>query len=89
MDYLKEGIGLRALAQRNPLVEFQREGYDMFMAMLDAVREDSLSALFNADVTPKAAAPVASAVPPLRVAEFCFGPAGAADAEGRGVVANR
>ncbi len=63
MDYLKEGIGLRALAQRDPLVEFQREGYDAFMAMLDAVREDSLSALFNADVMPEAqaAAPGAAA----------------------------
>jgi len=36
MDYLKEGIGLRAMAQRDPLVEYQREGYDMFTAMLEA-----------------------------------------------------
>ena len=35
MDYLKEGIGLRAMAQRDPLVEYQREGYDMFIGMLD------------------------------------------------------
>ena len=38
MDYLKEGIGLRAMAQRDPLVEYQREGYDMFTGMLDALR---------------------------------------------------
>ena len=37
MDYLKEGIGLRAMAQRDPLVEYQREGYDMFTGMLDGV----------------------------------------------------
>ena len=35
MDYLKEGIGLRAHAQRDPVVEYQREGYDMFVGMLD------------------------------------------------------
>ena len=39
MDYLKEGIGLRAMAQRDPLVEYQREGYDMFMAMLEGLKE--------------------------------------------------
>ncbi|MBN8882511.1 MAG: preprotein translocase subunit SecA, partial [Salana multivorans] len=40
MDYLKEGIGLRAMAQRDPLVEYQREGFLMFNAMNDAVREE-------------------------------------------------
>ena len=38
MDYLQEGIGLRAMAQRDPLVEYQREGFDMFEAMMDASR---------------------------------------------------
>ncbi len=42
MDYLKEGIGLRAMAQRDPLVEYQREGYDMFVAMLDGLKEESV-----------------------------------------------
>lgn len=50
MDYLKEGIGLRAMAQRDPLVEYQREGYDMFMAMLDGVKEESVGFLFNLSV---------------------------------------
>ncbi|OFJ51461.1 preprotein translocase subunit SecA, partial [Mycolicibacterium grossiae] len=50
MDYLKEGIGLRAMAQRDPLVEYQREGYDMFMAMLDGLKEESVGLLFNAQV---------------------------------------
>ena len=36
MDYLQEGIGLRAMAQRDPLVEYQREGFDLFAAMMDA-----------------------------------------------------
>ncbi|MDI3314841.1 MAG: preprotein translocase subunit SecA [Mycobacterium sp.] len=60
MDYLKEGIGLRAMAQRDPLVEYQREGYDMFMAMLDGLKEESVGFLFNVAVeampAPQAAA---------------------------------
>ena len=50
MDYLQEGIGLRAMAQRDPLVEYQREGFDMFNAMLDAIKEESVSFLFNVEV---------------------------------------
>jgi preprotein translocase subunit SecA len=50
MDYLKEGIGLRAMAQRDPLVEYQREGYDMFIGMLDALKEESVGFLFNVQV---------------------------------------
>jgi preprotein translocase subunit SecA len=47
MDYLREGIGLRAMAQRDPLVEYQREGFDMFNAMMDGIREESVGNLFN------------------------------------------
>jgi preprotein translocase subunit SecA len=47
MDYLREGIGLRAMAQRDPLVEYQREGYDMFNAMMDGIKEESVGNLFN------------------------------------------
>ncbi|MDQ6656780.1 MAG: preprotein translocase subunit SecA, partial [Actinomycetota bacterium] len=50
MDYLKEGIGLRAMAQRDPLVEYQREGFDMFSAMLDSLREESVGFLYNLQV---------------------------------------
>ena len=50
MDYLKEGIGLRAMAQRDPLVEYQREGFVMFQTMMEAIREESIGYLFNADV---------------------------------------
>ncbi len=50
MDYLKEGIGLRAMAQRDPLVEYQREGFDMFAAMLDGLKEESVGFLFNLQV---------------------------------------
>jgi preprotein translocase subunit SecA len=50
MDYLQEGIGLRAMAQRDPLVEYQREGYDMFSAMLEGIKEESVGYLFNLEV---------------------------------------
>jgi len=51
MDYLKEGIGLRAMAQRDPLVEYQREGFDMFQQMMGAIREEAVTYLFNVEVT--------------------------------------
>ncbi|MCY9785555.1 preprotein translocase subunit SecA [Nocardiopsis sp. EMB25] len=50
MDYLQEGIGLRAMAQRNPLIEFQREGFDMFQQMLEAIKEESVGYMFNLEV---------------------------------------
>ena len=51
MDYLQEGIGLRAMAQRDPLVEYQREGYELFSAMMDAIKEEIAGFLFNIEVT--------------------------------------
>ena len=50
MDYLKEGIGLRAMAQRDPLVEYQREGFNMFTQMMGSIKEESIGFLFNLDV---------------------------------------
>ncbi|MFJ8044961.1 preprotein translocase subunit SecA [Kitasatospora sp. NPDC096147] len=50
MDYLQEGIGLRAMAQRDPLVEYQREGFDMFSAMMEGIKEESVGYLFNLEV---------------------------------------
>jgi preprotein translocase subunit SecA len=50
MDYLKEGIGLRAMAQRDPLVEYQREGFQLFSAMSDAIKEESVGFLYNLEV---------------------------------------
>ncbi len=57
MDYLQEGIGLRAMGQRDPLVEYQREGFDMFNAMMDAIKEEAVGFLFNVEVQTQAAAP--------------------------------
>jgi len=50
MDYLQEGIGLRAMGQRDPLVEYQREGYDLFMAMMDSVKEEVVGFVFHAQL---------------------------------------
>ncbi len=50
MDYMQEGIGLRAMAQRDPVVEYSREGFAMFTSMLDGIKEESVSYLFNVDV---------------------------------------
>ena len=51
MDYLREGIYLRAYSQRDPLVEYQREGFDMFAAMMDGIKEETVGYLFNVQVT--------------------------------------
>ncbi|HEY2056990.1 MAG TPA: preprotein translocase subunit SecA [Amycolatopsis sp.] len=66
MDYLKEGIGMRALAQRDPLIEYQREGFDMFRAMLDSLKEEAVGFLFNLQVEraePEPAADSAASLP--------------------------
>jgi len=62
MDYLRDGIGLRAMAQRDPLVEYQREGYDLFVAMMDAIKEETGGYLFHVEVQVNAEEPPASDV---------------------------
>ncbi|PWD52143.1 preprotein translocase subunit SecA [Serinibacter arcticus] len=57
MDYLKEGIGLRAMAQRDPLVEYQREGFTMFNAMNEAVKEEAVGYVFHLEVKAPEPAP--------------------------------
>ena len=64
MDYLKEGIGLRAMAQRDPLIEYQREGFDMFAAMLEGIKEETVGHLFNVRVQAAPAAPPAATAEP-------------------------
>lgn len=50
MDYLKDGIGLRGMGQRDPLVEYQREGYQMYNSMVEAIKEEAIQLLFQLDV---------------------------------------
>ncbi len=71
MDYLKEGIGLRAMAQREPLVEYQREGFQLFTAMMESIKEEGVRLLFNAEikVTPEQTSQMgADGMPSLSVA---------------------
>ena len=51
MDYLQEGIGLRAMEQRDPLVEYQKEGYELFAAMMESIKEEMVGYLFNVEVS--------------------------------------
>ncbi|MGB5952325.1 MAG: preprotein translocase subunit SecA [Ornithinimicrobium sp.] len=76
MDYLKEGIGLRAMAQREPLVEYQREGFQLFTAMMEAIKEESIRLLFRVELKePAAEDQMADGMPSLS-------PAGAAATAG-------
>jgi preprotein translocase subunit SecA len=68
MDYLQEGIGLRAMGQRDPLVEYQREGFDMFNAMMEAIKEESVGFLFNVEV--KTEQPTAAVPAPAPAADL-------------------
>ncbi|HLR57881.1 MAG TPA: preprotein translocase subunit SecA [Beutenbergiaceae bacterium] len=53
MDYLKDGIGLRSMAQRDPLVEYRNDGHQMFLAMAEAIKEETVGYLFNIEVKRK------------------------------------
>ena len=77
MDYLKEGIGLRAMAQRDPLVEYQREGYAMFSEMMAGVREEAVQFLFNVEV--KQSAPEIPQTPPTQLTYSAPSEQGAAE----------
>jgi preprotein translocase subunit SecA len=67
MDYLREGIYLRAYSQRDPLVEYQREGFDMFAAMMDGIKAEVVGYLFNLEVQiDEEVEPEAEEVEPMR-----------------------
>ncbi|MEV8437256.1 preprotein translocase subunit SecA [Actinosynnema sp. NPDC051121] len=85
MDYLKEGIGLRAMAQRDPLIEYQREGFDMFNGMLEALKEETVGFLFNLQV--EAAEPEPAAEPPVQVSLSNGGPLAGSRARARAAAA--
>src|SRR6202045_2775778 len=87
MDYLKEGIGLRAMAQRDPLVEYQREGYDMFTGMLDGLKEESVGFLFNVAVEAVPAQQVGPVAEPEGLAEFATAAAASAQQQAGGAAA--
>ena len=84
MDYLKEGIGLRAMAQRDPLVEYQREGFDMFTGMLEGLKEESIGFLFNVAVEAVPAPQVGPVDEPEDLAEFATAAAASAQQRATG-----
>jgi preprotein translocase subunit SecA len=73
MDYLQEGIGLRAMAQRDPLVEYQREGFQLFEAMNDSIKEESVGYLFNIQVEVDHTHEETPAVQPVSVSDMLAG----------------
>jgi preprotein translocase subunit SecA len=87
MDYLKEGIGLRAMAQRDPLVEYQREGFDMFTGMLEGLKEESVGFLFNVAVEAAPAQQVGPVAEPEGLAEFAAAAAASAQQQASGAPA--
>src|SRR3546814_20185078 len=78
MDYLQEGINLRAMGQKDPLTEWQREGFEMFGMMMKGIAQDLVRYVMHVQVQvnpQQQAAPPGASPPPAAV------PAGAATAE--------
>ncbi|MPZ96388.1 MAG: preprotein translocase subunit SecA, partial [Propionibacteriales bacterium] len=82
MDYLREGIGLRAYSQRDPLVEYQREGFEMFGVMMDGIKEESVGYLFNLEVQVEEERPAEAASAESVVAGIAAGGSEPAPADG-------
>jgi preprotein translocase subunit SecA len=82
MDYLRAGIGLRAMGQRDPLVEYQREGYEMFSELVEAVKRDTVRYLFRVQLA-QAQPPAARPAKPATPAQPQPGSVAAADKVGR------
>ncbi len=77
MDYLREGIGLRAYSQRDPLVEYQREGFELFQAMMESIKEEAVGFLFHVEVqTEQPADPAAAELERAAAALVAEGPTG-------------
>jgi preprotein translocase subunit SecA len=63
MDQLRDGIGLRGYGQKDPLVEYKREGFDMFAAMMGRIKGDALDRLFHVQAVREAPPPPQPAAP--------------------------
>jgi preprotein translocase subunit SecA len=69
MDHLRDGIGLRGYGQKDPLIEYKREGYDLFAAMMERIKSDTLERLFLVQAAKGEAPPppTPSSPPPMRL----------------------
>jgi len=82
MDYLQEGIGLRAMAQRDPLVEYQREGFQLWQAMNESVKEEAVGLVFHVDVQVDQPTTPEVAAAPQQFSDMFGGLAGSAGSDG-------
>ena len=57
MDELRKGIGLRSYGQKNPVVEYRFEGFEMFDAMVESIREETIRLLFTIQIKQNSEAP--------------------------------
>jgi preprotein translocase subunit SecA len=64
MDHLRDGIGLRGYGQKDPLIEYKREGYDLFAGMMERVKSDALDRLFHVQAVRNEGQPTAPPPPP-------------------------
>jgi preprotein translocase subunit SecA len=89
MDYLQEGIHLRAYAQRDPLVEYQREAFAMFEALTASIREDFVKYIYRVELVRQEQQPQGPRVQRLQEnrEEVAAGAAGASEAPTGGVQA--
>ncbi len=69
MDHLKEGIGLRGYAQKNPLTEYKKEGFDLFGAMMARIKEEATEYLFKVQINQEVEMPDELVSKPARVVE--------------------
>ena len=65
MDHLRDGIGLRGYGQKDPLIEYKREGYDLFSGMMERVKSDTLDRLFHVQAVRNEEQPSAPTPPPV------------------------
>ena len=65
MDHLRDGIGLRGYGQKDPLIEYKREGYDLFAGMMERVKSDTLDRLFHVQAVRNEEQPTAPPPPPV------------------------
>ena len=65
MDHLRDGIGLRGYGQKDPLIEYKREGYDLFSGMMERVKSDTLDRLFHVQAVRNEQQPTAPPSPPV------------------------
>jgi preprotein translocase subunit SecA len=65
MDHLRDGIGLRGYGQKDPLIEYKREGYDLFAGMMERIKSDTLDRLFHVQAVRNEGQPTAPPPPPI------------------------